>query len=572
VEWSPLEWLGLTGRFGLDSYTEDRRNISAVGTLGRADGGFSLDVIQERQLNYDLLAEMGRDINEDFNLRTVIGANWNWRERQIQRNNATGLMVPGLYNFANANSSNPQNSYNERKLYGIFADATVGYRDYLFLNVTGRNDWSSTLPEANNSFFYPSVNLSFIPTDAFDIAGDVLSYMKVRANWAQVGSDEDPYQLDFRYFPASNIFGQYGTTNTFPFGGRTGFVATNTIPPSDLKPQNQTSYEIGTEMQFFNGRAGFDITYYDVRTEDQIISIPVPRTTGFAANRTNIGEVSNEGIELAVNLSPYRTRDFSWRVDANYTTNENTVVSLAPGVDELVIQSGFNSLQVKAEPGKALGLYGPGFLRNDAGQILIDPNTGLRQEGPIVRLGDIDHDFKVGLSNTFTYGPVTGSFLIDWREGGSVFSNTVGTLRRQGLAEETVANREGTFIDEGVIRVIEGNDTTYRANDVPVQSMQAFWNRYADTGIHEGNIFDASNARIREVRLDWTLPRSWLTATPFGSLSVGVEGRNLWLFYKKIPHIDPDTGQFGSASNGQGIEWLVLPSTRSFGFNVEARF
>ncbi len=572
VDYSPLDWMTVTGRFGLDSYTEDRRAISAIGTVGRDDGAFSLDVIQERQLNYDLMTEMGTDLNEDFNLRTVLGVNWNWREREIQRNVASGLMVAGLYNFANANSSTPTNSYWERKLYGIFADATLGYRDYLFLNVTGRNDWSSTLPEANNSFFYPSVNVSFIPTDAFNIAGDVLSYMKVRANWAQVGSDEDPYQLDFRYFPSSQIWGQYATHNAFPFGGRTGFEATNTIPPSNLKPQNQTSYEVGTEVQLFNGRAGFDLTYYDVRTEDQIISIPIPQTTGFSQNRTNIGEVSNEGIELAVNLTPLRMRDFSWRVDANYTTNKNRVVSLAPGVEELNIASGFNSLQVKAVPGQSLGLYGPGFLRNDAGQILIDPNTGLRQEGEIIRLGSIDPDFKIGVSNTLSFGPVTGSFLIDWREGGSIFSNTVGMLRRNGLAEETAVNRDGTFIDEGVIQVVESGDTTYVPNDVPVQSMQAFWNRYSDSGIHEGNVFDASSARVREVRLDWTLPRRWLTGTPFGSLSVGVEGRNLWLFYKKVPHIDPDTGQFGSASNGQGIEWNVLPSTRSFGFNVEARF
>ena len=182
VDYSPLDWMTVTGRFGLDSYTEDRRAISAIGTVGRDDGAFSLDVIQERQLNYDLMTEMGTDLNEDFNLRTVLGVNWNWREREIQRNVASGLMVAGLYNFANANSSTPTNSYWERKLYGVFADATLGYRDYLFLNVTGRNDWSSTLPEANNSFFYPSVNVSFIPTDAFNIAGDVLSYMKVRAN------------------------------------------------------------------------------------------------------------------------------------------------------------------------------------------------------------------------------------------------------------------------------------------------------------------------------------------------------------------------------------------------------
>ena len=572
IGYAPLDWIDVTGRVGIDTYTEDRRNINAVGTVGRETGQFQQDVIQEQQVNMDLLSEFRRDLNPDLNLRAILGANWNWRERQIQRNAATTLTVPGLYNFANAEANNPVNSYQQRKLYGLFADATLGFRDYLFLNVTGRNDWSSTLPEANNSFFYPSVNVSFIPTEAFDIAGDRFSYAKLRAAWAQVGSDEDPYQLDFRFFPVSGIFGQYGTGNTFPYGGRTGFDATNTIPPTDLKPQRQNSFEIGGEFQFFNGRAGIDLTYYDVRTKDQIISIPIPETTGFGANRTNIGEVSNEGIEAALNLTPVRIRNFNWNLNLNYTSNQNTVESLAPGVEEIIIASGFNSLQVKAEPGQSFGLYGPGFARSPDGQVIIDPNTGLRQEGGIVRLGNTDADFRIGLSNLFNFGPVGFSFLLDWREGGTIFSQTVGQLRRLGLAEETAANRTGTFIDEGVNRVISGTDTTYVPNETPVSSMQNFWGRYAAAGIHEGNVFDASNARLREVRLDFTIPQRWLGWSPFASASVGLEGRNLWLFYKKVPHIDPETGLFGSASNGQGIEWNVLPSTRSFGFNIEARF
>jgi hypothetical protein len=164
---------------------------------------------------------------------------------------------------------------------------------------------------------------------------------------------------------------------------------------------------------------------------------------------------------------------------------------------------------------------------------------------------------------------VTLSFLVDWRKGGSIFSQTIAELRRQGVAAETALNRDGTFIDEGVI---DNGDGTFRPNDVPVQNMQAFWMRYADRVIHEGNIFPADNARLREVRLDFNIPRTWLESTPFGSVSVGLEGRNLWLFYKKVPHIDPETGQFGSAANGQGIEWNVLPSTRSFGLNLQARF
>lgn len=570
VEYAPLEWLTFTGRAGIDTYTEDRRNINAVGTIGRETGRLSMDVIQEQQLNFDLLTEVNRDLNEDFSVRAVLGANLNERELEIQRNDASNLEVPGLYNFANATANSPANSFQQRKLYGIFMDATLGYRDYLFLNLTGRNDWSSTLPKDNNSFFYPSANLSFVLTEALDLRSDVFSYAKLRANYAQVGSDEAPYQLDFRFFPVSDIFGQYGTGVNFPFGGRTGFEATDIIPPTDLEPQRQNSFELGGEFQFFNGRAGFDVTYYDVRTEAQIISIPIPESTGFAANRTNIGEVSNEGIEAQVNLTPVRSSLVNWDLFVNYTQNDNKVVSLAPGVEEIIIESAFNSLQVKAEPGESFGLYGPGFARDSVeDRILIDPTTGLRQEGEIRRLGSIDPDFKLGVSNAVTVGDVTLSFLVDWREGGVMFSNTVGSLRRQGLAEETLDGRGGTFIDEGVI---DNGDGTFRENDVPVSSMQAFWTRYADAGIHEGNIFDASNARLREVRLDWSLPRSWLTRTPFGSLSIGFEARNLWLFYKKVPHIDPEVGLFGSASEGQGVEWDVLPSTRSFGFNVQARF
>ncbi|MGK7313462.1 MAG: SusC/RagA family TonB-linked outer membrane protein [Candidatus Longimicrobiales bacterium M2_2A_002] len=570
VEYSPVEWLNLTGRAGIDTYTEDRRNVNAIGTIGRETGRLSLDVIQEQQLDYTVQAEANRQLNEDFSLRAVLGGNLNETTQEIQRNTAQDLTVPGLYNFANASANTPANSFQRRKIYGVYMDATIGFREYLFLNLTGRNDWSSTLPKDNNSFFYPSANLSFILTEALDFGDGPLSYAKLRANYAQVGSDEAPYQLDFRFFPVSGIFGQYGTGVNFPFGGRVGFQATDVIPPQDLKPQRQNSFEIGGEFQFFNGRAGIDLTYYDVRTEDQIISIPIPESTGFGANRTNIGEVSNEGIEAQLNLTPVSNRLVNWDLLVNYSANDNKVVSLAPGVEEIIIQSAFNSLQVKAEPGQSFGLYGPGFLRDSiSGLPIIDPTTGLRQEGDITRLGSIDPDFRVGVSNALTVGDVTLSFLVDWREGGVMFSNTVGSLRRQGLSEETAVGRGGTYIDEGVI---DNGDGTFRPNDVPVSSMQAFWTRYADAGIHEGNVFDASNARLREVRLDWSVPRDWLTRTPFGSLSVGFEARNLWLFYRKVPHIDPEIGLFGSASEGQGVEWDVLPSTRSFGFNIQARF
>lgn len=570
VDFTPFDWLNLTGRIGLDSYTENRRNVNAVGTIGRDDGLFSQDVIERRELTIDLLSEARTQLNEDFNLRGVVGFNANEIQQTIQRAGGVGLSVPGLYNFANANSTTSNNSFSERHLFGVFADATLGFRDYLFLNLTGRNDWSSTLPRSNRSFFYPSTNLSFVFTDAFNLPDRILTFGKLRLNFAQVGSDEDPYQLAFVFNPVDDIFGQYGTGNTFPYGGRVGFNADNTIPPQDLKPQNQTTFEVGGELQFFDGRLGVDFTYYDQQTDDQILSIPIPESTGFGSRRTNIGTVENKGVEVTLNLNPIRTRSFNWEALVNFDRNRNKVVSLAPDVDELIIQSAFNSLQVKAVPGQSFGIYGPGFLRDSvSGLPIIDPNTGLRQEGPIVRLGDIDPDFRMSLYNQFTYGRASLGFLVTWRQGGNIFSQTVGQLRRSGLAEETAVNREASFIDEGVIR---NGDGTMRPNDVPVQNMQAFWQRYASAGIHEGNVFDATNVRLREVRLDFSVPRDWLGNTFIGGLTVGVEARNLFLLYKEVPHIDPETGLFGSASDGQGIEWNVLPTTRSFGVNLQVQF
>ncbi|MFH5883706.1 SusC/RagA family TonB-linked outer membrane protein [Halalkalibaculum sp. DA3122] len=576
IQYDPYEFLNISARVGTDFYTEDRRNINAKGTIGRENGLFTQDVIQNYQFNSDIIVTFQKDLTEDFNLKAIAGHNINTTRLQIQNNEAQELTVDGLYNFANAGSNTPSNEFSERRLIGVYGDVTLGYRDYLFLEVTGRNDWSSTLPKDNNSFFYPSANLSFIFTEGLNLDSDLLSYGKLRLNYAQVGSDEDPYQLDFRYFPVSSFFGQYGTDNTFPFGGQVGFEATGTIPPSDLKPQNQISYEVGAELQFWGGRFGIDFTLYKIDTEDQIISIPIPESTGYSLRRTNIGELSNEGIEVSLNTTPVRGRDVSWNMDVNFTKNNNTVESLAPGVEEIIIESGFNSLQVKAEPGKSLGLYGPGFERDPAtGKPVIDPNTGLRREGDIIRLGSVDQDFSVGFNNTFQYKNIGLSFLVDWKQGGTLFSQTVGVLRRDGVVEETLENREGTFIDDGVIvtsRDADGNITGTRPNDVPVQSMEDFWGRYSSSSIHEGNTFPATYVKLREVSVSYNLPRRILQNTPISRASVGLTGRNLFLLYSEIPHIDPETGLFGSASNGQGIEWNNLPSVRSFGANVSISF
>lgn len=576
IGYDPMDWLSFSLRVGTDFYTETRRRINSVGTLGAETGAFRDDVIQQNEVNADLIGTAERQLTEDFSLRVVAGANINERQFEQITNTAQNLSVAGLYNFGNADQNTPSNGSSLRRLVGFYGDVTLGYQDVVFLNLTGRNDFSSTLPVNNNSYFYPSAQLSVIFSDLLNLTeSGIIDYGKLRLNAARVGSDEAPYQLDFRYFPVQNVFGQYGTGFSFPYLGLTGFNATGTVPPADLRPQQQTTYEVGTELSFFNSRLTMDLTLYDQRTTDQILSLPIPESTGFNFRRTNVGEVSNRGFEATLQARTLDFGDFSHDLRVNFATNSNEVVSLAEGVREITLQSAFNSLQVRAEPGQPLGLYGTGILRDSvSGLPIVNPNTGLLQSGENIRLGGLDPDFRIGIGNTFRYAGVSLSFLIDWKEGGSIYSETVQSLRRQGLAEETAANRDQPFIIEGVVQTgTDANgDPIYSANTIEVTA-QEYWQSLADPRIIEGGIFDASYVKLREVTLGYTFPSSLLSGLPFSRLSVAVEGRNLALLHTEIPHIDPETNLFGSGTvAGEGVEFNNLPSTRSYGFSLNFQF
>jgi TonB-linked SusC/RagA family outer membrane protein len=580
IGYTPLEWLTFAGRGGIDFYTEDRIERNAVGTVGAISGAFNTRTVQERQIDFDFTATGNQEIGSDFSIDAIAGFNVNERTLSLDDNDATALTVPGLYRPANAETNVPDFFSQNQRLFGLYGDVTFGFRDYAYLTVTGRNDWSSTLPDENNSYFYPSVNASLILTDVLsqesDFESDILSFAKLFGNYSEVGSDTDPYQLQFEYSPVTSVFGQYGAGLSFPFLGRTGFTGPATIPPSDLKPERQIGYEAGVKLGFFNGRVSLDGTFYNQRTEDQIIAIPVPQSTGFGFRRTNVGTIENQGFELTLSGGLIVTPDFEWRVNANYSQNDNTVTELAPGLDEYTAQSGFNGVQIRAEPGKSLGIYGPDFLRDpQTGKPIIDPETGLRQGGEDKRLSDLYPDFSASFGSTFNAYGFSLEFLIDWQEGGSVYSNTVQTLRGDGLAQETVPNRGGTFIDDGVLveRNAAGEIISRRPNDVPV-STSAFWQRYTNDNIAvAGGIFDASYVKLRSVSLSYELPQSLLGATPIDRASIAVEGRNLALLYSAVPHIDPEVNVFGSGADvGRGYEFNSIPPTRTIGATINLGF
>lgn len=568
-------WFNVTGRVGTDFFTENRRSVTRKGTRGRLNGQFDTNDIFERELQTDILGTVSRKISRDWSFKGIVGHQFNQRTIRRSRLLSEGLNIDQLYTFANAQSNVPSNFYSRRDIFGVYGDFSFDYKNFLFLNVTGRNDWSSTLPVQNNSYFYPSASVSFVLTEAFQNWGivkrDILSYAKLRANYANVGSDEDPYQLSFTYNPLTQASDIYTFNILYPIGGASAFGATNVLPPTNLKPQQQTSYEFGAELKFFGGRLGLDMTYYRSFNYDQIISIAVPQSTGYAAKRLNVGEISNKGLEAMLTVTPIKTRSgLRWDATFNFNRNINRVESLAPGLNEFITTSGDGfGIFIVAKPGETFNIQGVGWLRDPDGNIVINPTTGLRTPGPRKLLGPIYPDWTMGINNSFSFKGFDFNFLVDIRKGGVINSQTVSIVRGSGLAVETAVNNRTPFIDPGVIRNADG---TYRPNDKTVASVQQYWSQLDNSTSPENNVFDGSYTKLREVRLAYNFPKSLVNKTPFGSIAVGLEGRNLWIISSKVPHIDPEANVLGTGLIGEGLERGSIPSSRTVGANLRFTF
>jgi len=571
------KWWNVLGRMGTDFFQENRRNISSKGTINLMNGQFEDRSIFRREFNTDIISTFKFKLTDDLKVNALAGWNVNQIENERTRIVANDLLVSNLYNPANASSLNNSRFESIRRLFGGYADIGFNFKDYLYVNVTGRQDWSSTLPENNNSYFYPGISSSFVFTDAFNIEDDILSFGKVRASWANVGSDVGPYQLDFLFTPANEIFTQFVPNNTLPHDGQSVFNGPVSLPAgSILRPQNQATFEVGTELQFFRGRFGLDLTYYNTLTSEQIVNVSVAQSTGFESILVNSGEIRNAGVEALVTLSPLSPEsEFQWNIIGNFTRNRQTVETLAEGLDDLGVTSGFSGLSIRAEEGESFGLYGAGWARNPNGDVIINENTGLRERGDRVRLGNILPDYQWGVENVFSYKGITLNVLIDASVGGVMFSRTVSSIRGLGLAEETLENRGQTFVDKGVNEVEADGAITYVENETPVRSMQDFWENYTNNSNTEGSIFDASYIKLREVALSYSLPQRWIPQQSYvKGVSIGFEGRNLWLIDSEVPHIDPEASFFGPSLIGgaANVEFFSVPTARTFGGNIKIRF
>jgi TonB-linked SusC/RagA family outer membrane protein len=567
ISYSPAKWLTVSDNIGTDFYTEFRRGVTRPGTIGALTGNFFTANLYNRLINNDLILTATHDFTKDIGLKVIAGHNVYETYYRRDQSDAQTLYVDQLYNFSNAGSISTTNTSNKRRIVGVYGDIGLSYKNYLFLNVTGRNDWSSTLPVSNRSYFYPSVSSSFVFSEVLPKT-NWFNYGKIRASWANVGSGTDPYSLTFTYSPQNAAFAQYGFGTIFPFNGVIGFSAPGIIPNPNLKPQNQVTYEVGAEMRFLNNRANLDVTYYYSNTQDQIVNLSLPNSTGYSAKSINAGSLLNKGVEVTLGLVPVRSKNFTWGLDVNFSANKQTV-NLPAEIKSYSVQSGWSGLQIKGETGKSFAIYGTAWQRDSSGNIIIDANTGLRKTILDQRLGNQYPDWIMGINNTVSYKNVSLSFLVDVRKGGVIYSSSVSSLRTAGLAIETAENRGRIFIDKGVIVDASGKSIP---NTIPVQSMQDFWSQF-NTGNTEANIFDASYAKLREIRISYAIPsRAFSRGNSFiKGLEVGLEGRNLWIIKSYVPHIDPEVNFFGTESLGEAVEFSSVPSTRTIGLNVRIK-
>ena len=566
-----LSNLKLSAKYGYD-YGQDNRFFSnRVGTIQALEGDYRIDQINNIQRNLDILVNYYTDLSDKIKFNVIAGYNDNYRKREDEGYFGEELTVPNLFAPGATASNVPARFFNERRLFGAYASADFTYDDWATLTLTGRNDWSSTLPLANNSYFYPSVSVAAVLTDALDIKSDFLNYFKLRASFAQVGNDTDPYQLTNAFIPAARATGQYSLNVNFPFNGQLAFTADPTIGSPDLLPEEQTSYEIGAEMDFLDYRVGLDVTYFSTENRNQILALPIPESSGSSFVIQNVGQVNTSGIEIALDATPIRMKNFSWTTAVNFSTAKVEVVELADDLDRILLASAFSSTQVVGEVGGGFELFAIPYLRDSAtNRPIINPNTGTRQAGEIQAMGSVLPDFNMGFINDFTVGPVNVSFTVDWRSGGVMKSSTVDGLQTGGLTEETLLNRGGTFIDtEGVLLQDDG---TVIDNNIPLASAADFWQSLDDNSLSEPFIFDASFVKLREVAINYDLPSSFLGDSFIKGLTIGIEGRNLALLHSKVPHIDPEANLFGAGADGFGVERASVPSTRSIGFNLRARF
>ena len=530
-------------------------------------GGVSEARYQNTEFDTYFNLTWNKDLNEKFHLNLLGGVNFNRRESNFLSATITNLNIPDYYELNNS-AVQPIVDQGDtvRKTFGTYASAELSYLERIFLTLSGRYDITSTLPIANNKYFYPAASLSGLLLDSGS------SYLKLRGAVAQLANDTNPYLTETALVPgaADAYFGQILS----PVGG-VGFYELGTrLGNPDLKPERTTEYEIGLEGNFFESRLTWDLSLYHRKTEDVIIDLPLDPSTGFTRKAVNAADVVNKGIEFTLSGSPIKTADFRWDVNYTFTKNDNKVTDLIEGYNRIDISNPYG-IYFSAAEGKPLGsFYGIVPLKNEQGQYIIDPDTGFYEySSDVSYIGSAQRKFIMGLQNTFTYKNLSLSFSIDWKEGGEMYSYSKRLSHFVGNGIETTYNDRNPFIVPN--SVLDNGDGTYSENTVPVDyaGVTDFYNTSNNPAIEPTHVIDKTFVRVRDLNLTYSFSRDLIDRWGLTRLSIGIYGKNLFLWTPgENPYVDPETTTYGSDILSEVGEFAANPSQRTYGGFVKISF
>jgi len=576
--WNINKHLKLQGTIGAELNYFIFEDFKAPTTPGYEAGYLQNSNFRNRMYNFELLA-LYNNTWGDFDFNATLGGNIYKVNNQTTITTAQDMQIRDVVALMSFNETSlEQNSY-RKQINSLYGAVNVGWKHLVYLDATLRGDQSSTLPIGNNVYIYPSFSGSFVFSEL--LKSNLMPYGKFRLSWAQVGSDTDPYQLGLVY-----------TKSKFTYPGYTiGYINNSTMPNKNLKPTKTNSFELGLEMKFLNNRIGLDFTYYTQNSKNQIMGMASSWTTGYNYRLINAGEIENKGIEIALNTRPVQLKDFSWDLNLNFSKNSNKVKKLVDDMDMFELEkAAWLDVQVAAKVGENFGsIVGPDFKRNENGDILIDPQTGLPQYDKSNHvLGNASWDWTGGVGTTLTYKNLSLSALFDIKVGADLYSMSARASYESGKSKETLAGREewyrseeqrqaagiakgspdwtptGGFIAPGVI---DNGDGTYRPNDIYINP-EDYWMSVCRNA-PSMFIYDNSYIKCREITLSYRVPQSWLKNVVKG-LTVSFVARNPFIVWKNIPNIDPDSNY--NNTTGMGLEYGSLPSRRSYGFNVNLKF
>ena len=602
VEYKPADWVNVRYQLGIDSYSTDNEDIYQMGsaatgqalptaadyttptktTFGyRAPTGGRINNygVMRSNLNSLLNVTFTKDFSEDLKASLLVGNEIRDERSRSWTMQGSGFTIPGWNNMSNTTTQTADEGKSKFRSAGTYANLSLDFMNMLYFNATGRYDIVSTMPRDNRSFFYPSVSLGFIFTEVGGLKdNDILSFGKIRTSYAQVGqagSYREPI-----YYAGGAGSGFLSDGITYPLGGVSGFRPNETIYDPALKPQNTKNFEVGADLKFLKNRIGLDYTYSKQTATDQIFSVPMAGSTGYAQFVTNAGEMTTEAHEIMAYFIPVQTNDFEWNINANFTKIENKVISLANGIESVSL-AGFTTPNVRAYAGYTYPtIYGETLLRNDKGEVIINnnpasPDYGFPQAGGAGKIGDVSPDFILGVTNSFTYKFVSLTAQMDWKSGGQIYS---GTNRLMGLygSSKFTENRTDTFQygdtenahENGVLPDGTPNNIT-RGGATDLGAYQHFYSNVYGA-ISEMNIYDSSYLKLREVALSFTLPKSLLEKAKVKAASISLIGRN-FLLWSNLPNVDPETSQ-GTGNGVGGFDYVSLPQTTAYGVTLNLTF